>query len=64
MVLGYVADSARADKAKFSTYAVGRQCSGCALFQGKAGDASGPCLLFAGKQVVAKGWCSSWAKKA
>jgi hypothetical protein len=64
VALGYVADSARADKVKFSTYAPGRQCSGCALYQGKAGEASGPCLIFAGKQVVAKGWCSSWAKKA
>jgi hypothetical protein len=63
VALGYVADSARADKVKFSTYAAGRQCSGCALYQGKAGEASGPCLIFAGKQVVAKGWCSSWAKK-
>lgn len=64
VALGYVADSARADKAKFPTYAAGRQCNGCALYQGKAGDASGPCAIFAGKQVVAKGWCSSWVKKA
>jgi hypothetical protein len=62
--LGYVADAARADKTKFPVFAAGRQCSGCALYQGKAGDATGPCPLFAGQQVAGKGWCSSWVKKA
>jgi hypothetical protein len=64
LALGYVADSTRADKAKFAVWAPGRQCNGCALYLGKAGDAAGPCPLFAGKQVAAKGWCSSWVKKA
>lgn len=64
IALGYVADSARADKVKFKTYAAGNQCSGCALFLGKAGDADGGCTLFQGKKVTAKGWCSAWAKKA
>lgn len=64
LALGYVADSARADKAKFAVWAAGRQCNGCALYQGKAGEAAGPCPLFAGKLVTAKGWCSSWVKKA
>jgi hypothetical protein len=64
MALGYVEDTVRADKAKFSTYITGSQCSGCALYQGKAGDASGGCTLFPGKNVTAKGWCSAWAKKA
>jgi hypothetical protein len=64
VALGYVADSSRADKAKFAVWAAGRQCNGCALYLGKAGDAAGPCPLFAGKQVSAKGWCSSWVKKA
>lgn len=62
--LGYVADAAKADKAKFPKFAAGQQCGNCALFQGKAGLASGPCPLFAGKQVAAKGWCSAYAKKA
>ena len=62
--LGYKADAAKADKAKFPKYAAGQQCSACALFQGKAGDASGPCALFPGKQVSSKGWCSAFAKKA
>lgn len=64
VALGYVADAARADKAKFAVWAAGRQCNGCALYQGKAGDAAAPCPLFAGKQVAAKGWCISWVKKA
>lgn len=61
--LGYKSDATKVDKAKFAKYAAGEQCSGCALFQGKAGAASGPCPLFAGKQVSAKGWCSAFAKK-
>jgi hypothetical protein len=62
--LGYVADATRADKVKYPKYAAGQQCSGCALFQGKAGDAAGACPLYAGRQVSAKGWCSAFAKKA
>ena len=62
--LGYVADAARVDKAKFKTFAAGQNCANCALFQGKATDAAGGCPLFAGKQVAAKGWCSAYAKKA
>ena len=64
VALGYVADAAKANKAKYPTFAAGQNCSTCSLFQGKAGAASGPCPLFAGKQVAAKGWCSAFAKKA
>jgi hypothetical protein len=64
MALGYVEDTSRADKVKFKNYIAASSCSGCALYQGKAGEASGPCPIFAGKQVVAKGWCTSWVKKA
>ena len=64
VALGYVADATKADKAKYKNYAPGQTCANCALYQGKAGDASGPCPLFAGKHVAAKGWCSAWAKKA
>jgi hypothetical protein len=63
VALGYVADATKADAAKYKTYAAGQNCSGCQLFQGQAGAASGPCTLFAGKQVSAKGWCSAFAKK-
>ena len=62
--LGYVADAAKADKAKFPKFAAGQNCANCALFQGAAGAAAGNCPLFAGKQVAAKGWCSAYAKKA
>jgi High potential iron-sulfur protein len=61
--LGYVADAARVDKAKFPKFAAGQTCANCALFQAPAGAAAGNCPLFAGKQVAAKGWCSAWAKK-
>jgi len=63
VALGYVADAARADKARFVRYAPGQACGGCQLFQGKATDAAAPCAIFAGRQVAAKGWCSAYVKK-
>lgn len=62
--LGYVADAAKADKAKYKNFVAGSHCGNCALFQGKPDGASGPCPLFPGKQVSTKGWCSAYAKKA
>ena len=62
--LGYVADASKADTKKFPKYAAGHNCANCALYQGKAPDASAGCTLFAGKQVAGKGWCNAWAKKA
>lgn len=64
VALGYVDDAIRVDKAKFKAYVAGSQCSGCALYLGKAGDSAGGCPVFQGKNVTAKGWCSAWAKKA
>lgn len=64
VALGYVQDATKADVKKFPKYAAGQNCSTCALYQGKAGDATGNCPLFAGKPVAAKGWCSAYAKKA
>src|SRR5450830_1170464 len=64
VALGYVDDATRVDKVKFKTYVAGSQCSGCALYLGKAGDSAGGCPVFQGKNVAAKGWCSAWAKKA
>lgn len=63
VALGYVADAARVNKAKFPKYAAGQACSNCQLYQGKAGAAMGPCPLYSGKQVAAKGWCSAYVKK-
>ena len=62
--VGYKADASKVDKAKYPKYAAGQNCASCALYQGKAGAASGGCGLFPGKQVAAKGWCSAYAKKA
>lgn len=64
VALGYVHDTTKADTKKFPKHSVDQKCSGCQLFQGKAGEAFGPCTLFAGKQVAANGWCSAWVKKA
>jgi hypothetical protein len=62
--LGYVADAAKTDKAKYKQYAAGQLCNNCALWQGKVTDAAAGCALFPGKQVAGKGWCSAYAKKA
>ncbi|MCU0774882.1 MAG: high-potential iron-sulfur protein [Ideonella sp.] len=62
--LGYAADAAKVDGAKYKQYKAGQACSSCALYQGKASDASAPCALFPGKQVAGKGWCTAYAKKA
>ena len=62
--LGYVTEANKADTAKFPKYAAGQVCSGCQLYSGKLGDATGPCAIFAGKHVAAKGWCSAFTKKA
>lgn len=64
VALGYVADAAQADKAKYPNHAVGQSCANCQLYQGAAGSASGPCPIFQNKVVPAKGWCSTWVKKA
>jgi hypothetical protein len=63
VALGYVADSNKADKAKYKNWAATQLCNNCALYQGKPADAAGGCPLFGTKQVSSKGWCSAWAKK-
>jgi hypothetical protein len=62
--LGYVADTTKANQAKYPAHTPAQMCSNCQLFQGKAGDASGPCPIYSGKIVAAKGWCSAYSKKA
>ena len=64
VALGYVADTAKADGKKFPKHTKDQKCNNCALYQGKATDATGGCPLFAGKVVAGAGWCSAWAKKA
>ncbi|MDR3369675.1 high-potential iron-sulfur protein [Rhodoferax sp.] len=62
--LGYVSESAKADQAKYPKHTKEQMCSNCALYQGKAGAASGGCPLYPGKEVHSTGWCSAYAKKA
>ncbi len=62
--LGYVNDSSKANQAKYPAHTAAQMCSNCQLFQGKAGDATGPCPIYSGKLVAAKGWCSAYSKKA
>lgn len=64
VALGYVADTAKADKKKYPKHDVAQKCSNCQLFQAKAGASEGGCPLFPGKTVAANGWCASWVKKA
>lgn len=62
--LGYAADTTKVDAKKYAKHTATQMCSNCALYTGKAGEASGPCGIFPGKQVASKGWCSAYAKKA
>ena len=56
----YKADAAQSTDRKDAT----AHCANCALYTGKAGEATGPCSIFQGKLVTANGWCTAWAKKA
>jgi hypothetical protein len=62
--VGYRNDATKVDAAKYPTYAKGKVCGGCQLFQGKPGDAWGACPIVGMKLVNAKGWCTAWVKKA
>lgn len=63
VALGYNSDTTKVDKVKYPNHVPAQECKNCALFQGKAADATGPCPLFAGKVVAAAGWCSAYSKK-
>lgn len=60
--LGYKADAAQVDAAKFPKHAANQNCSNCNFF--KAEGDGGSCQLFPGKSVSSKGWCSAYAAKA
>ena len=62
--LGYRHDASKVDLKKYPTFAAGRNCANCQLFQGKTKEVWGPCGAFGGKLVNANGWCVAWAKKA
>ncbi len=61
--LGYKADTTKVDAAKYPNHTNEQKCSGCALYQMKAGEALSPCLAFGGKLVTPDGWCAAFAKK-
>lgn len=63
MALGYKEDTTKVDAAKYPMHKPEQRCDGCALYTGKAGEASGPCSAFGGKLVTAAGWCAAYAKK-
>ena len=63
MALGYKADATKVDAKKHPNRAADQMCSGCTLYQGKAGDNSGGCAVFANNLVAGKGWCGAWTKK-
>ena len=59
VALGYGLDATTTDAKKYPNYVAGRNCNGCVLFQGKAGDSLGGCAVFGNKLVANKGWCSA-----
>lgn len=59
--LHYVESAAKSTNAKHNK---GDDCTNCAFYHGKPGDARGPCDIFPGKSVNAKGWCVSHQKKS
>lgn len=64
MALGYKPDATKVDAQKHPNRAPDQICSGCTLYQGKAGDSSGGCAVFGNNLVAGKGWCGAWTKKA
>ena len=63
MALGYKADATKVDAAKHPNRGADQICSGCTLYQGKAGDTTGGCAVFGNNLVAGKGWCGAWTKK-
>ncbi|MDJ0656816.1 MAG: high-potential iron-sulfur protein [Xanthomonadales bacterium] len=64
VALGYVEDTANADKAKFPNHSPDQKCENCQLILGADGADWRPCSIFPGKSVAKDGWCSAWVKKA
>ena len=63
MALGYKADATKVDANKYPNRGSDQVCSGCTLYQGKAGDTTGGCAVFGNNLVAGKGWCGAWTKK-
>jgi hypothetical protein len=64
VALGYKHDANKVDKAKFPTFAAGRNCDNCQLFAAKASGEWAPCGAVGNRLVNANGWCAAWVKKA
>jgi len=66
--MGYVADAATVDTAKFPKRAgdAGSKqfCNNCALYAGEADADSAPCSIFQNRLVKGAGWCNAWVAKA
>jgi len=63
VALGYRVDATKVDKAKFTKYAAGQNCSNCQFYQGSASSKTAACPLFTGKTVEGAGWCNGYARK-
>lgn len=63
MAMGFKLDTTKVDGKKYPQHRVDQICSGCALYQEKAGDTWGPCTTFGNKLVPAAGWCLAYVKK-
>ena len=63
LALGYKSDATQVDAKKYPNRAADQMCSGCTLYQGKAGDNTGSCAVFGNNLVAGKGWCGAWTKK-
>jgi len=66
--MGYRADASTVDTAKFPKRAgdagASQFCNNCALYAGKAEDATAPCSIFQNRLVKGAGWCNAWVAKS
>lgn len=61
--LGFKLDTTQVDPQKYPLHTNEQKCSGCALYQPRAGEEWSPCTAFGGKLAPLGGWCSAFAKK-
>jgi hypothetical protein len=59
MALGFVRDTALADRTRFPKHTELDFCSGC-LHYASPGEDPSACDVFGGKLVPARGWCSGY----
>jgi hypothetical protein len=66
--MGYKADASAVDTSKFPKRAAeggdSQFCNNCALYVGKASDATAPCSIFQNRLVAGAGWCNAWVAKS